>query len=68
MKYCAIYRNGGTENFSWHRVMNPTTRDIAEADAAILRRGGRLAYVVQYERSIAVGLPETYAAGQECAE
>lgn len=46
MKYTAIYRNGGTDNFSWHRVMRPTTREIAEADAAILRRGGRPAYVI----------------------
>lgn len=46
-KYTAIYRNGGTDNFSWHRVMNPTTLDIATADAAILARGGRPAYVIK---------------------
>lgn len=61
-RYTAIYRNGGTDNFTWHRV-GPTTREIAENDAMVIRRGGRRAYVVEYELSMAIGLPETFNAG-----
>jgi hypothetical protein len=62
-RYTAIYRNGGTENFSWHRV-GPTTREIANADAEAIRRGGRRAYVMEYAMSLAIGLPETFEPGQ----
>ena len=62
-RFTAVYRTGGTDNFSWHRV-GPTTREIATADAEIIRRGGRRAYVMEYAMSLAIGLPETFEPGQ----
>ena len=62
--YCIIWRSGGTENFTWHRSLGMTRRD-ADTALAAERLAGRLSsMVVAYELSLAVGLPETFEAGE----
>ncbi len=59
--YCAVYRTGGESNFKWNRSL-AMTHEEAIATVADIKTGGRAAYLVDYQQSLAVGLPETYSA------
>ena len=58
--HCVVYRTGGTVNFQWHRSL-AMSRSEAEASAEAQRRMGREARTEDYQRSLAIGLPETFA-------
>jgi hypothetical protein len=58
-RFCVIYRTGGTVNFQWHRSLGMSRAEALEA-AAMTRTGGRPAHVERLDRSLAVGLPETF--------
>lgn len=58
--WCVVYRTGGLANFKWHRTLAVWERSEAEQLKADVQRGGRLAYVVDYDQSVRIGLPETY--------
>lgn len=59
IRYCVVYRTGGTENFKWHRS---TSCDRLEAECIRIsvETGGCKALLVEYDKSVAIGLPETY--------
>jgi hypothetical protein len=59
--YVCVFRTGGTENFAWHRTLSMTYRQALLAKMEV-EQGGRPCYVVEHERSKAIGLPETYEA------
>jgi hypothetical protein len=58
--FVAIFRTGGRESFSWNRALPVETRELAEKQAEEIRRGGRPCHVESLERSLAIGLPETF--------
>jgi hypothetical protein len=58
--YCVVYRTGGTCNFKWHRIEGMTQEEARKAQEEI-QRGGRVCHVETSQRSMAIGLPETYA-------
>lgn len=57
--FCVVYRKGGRENFTWHRS-EPMSKSAANEVVVGTRRMGYHAMVVDYERSLSIGLPETY--------
>ena len=57
--FVAVYCTGGTQNFEWHRAI-PNDRDTVKLQVAELERQGRKAFCVEYEQSMAIGLPEGY--------
>lgn len=58
--HCVVYRTGGTENFQWHRSLAMSYDEATNArDDA--ERMGYAAHVENYQRSVSIGLPETYA-------
>ena len=59
--YCVVYRTGGTDNFKWHRSLAWTNEADARAACYSTVKAGFKAHVEHYERSIAIGLPDTYA-------
>lgn len=59
--YCAVYRNGGRDNFVWHRTFAMSHADAMKSVEEI-EKVGRAAYLVDYNQSVALGLPETYSA------
>ena len=59
---CVVYRTGGTETFIWHRSV-AMSHDEAKRVQRDLARMGYRCHVEQYQRSINVGLPETYEEG-----
>lgn len=61
-KVCVVYRKGGTNNFTWHRSEALATKDAALDLSESVNRSGYLAHVEDYDRSVAIGLPETYDA------
>lgn len=61
-RFVTIYRMGGTVNFSWHRALPTMDRREADQQAADISRGGRAAFVADYDLSMAIGLPETFDA------
>ena len=59
-RYCVIYRTGGTENFKWHRTV--ALQDFDDA-VECMRNTAHMGYVCMienYEKSLAIGLPETF--------
>lgn len=56
---CIVYRRGGSENFTWHRSIAMTRSEAIDAQAATEKMGYRC-YIVNYNQSLAIGLPETY--------
>ena len=58
--HCVVYRTGGTENFGWHRSL-AMSREEAQKARDVSERMGYAAHVENYERSLAIGLPETYS-------
>src|SRR6266850_19738 len=65
--FVAVYRTGGLLNFNWRRT---EAFDAARAEAIAdgLRRMGYPTHVVDYDRSLAVGLPETFSGGAPIAD
>lgn len=61
--YCITYRTGGTDRFTWHRSL-AMSRDDAMRERAAVERMGYLAHVVNYQRSLAIGLPDTFTGQQ----
>ena len=57
--YCITYRTGGTENFQWHRSASMSKAEAQAAKAETERKGYRC-YIMIYDLSISIGLPETY--------
>ena len=66
MTYCVIYRTGGTANFAWQHSLAFTSREHADDACAETRRMGYPAHVERYDRSLAIGLPETFEARSAC--
>lgn len=62
--YCVIWRNGGTENFTWNRTVPYSTREEANKVCEGVRRMGYEAFVEIYALSLAIGLPETFEYGK----
>jgi hypothetical protein len=62
--YAVIFRRGGTENFRWSRLNDFRTYDDATREAESLERMGYPALVHDAKHLDAVGLPETFAAGE----
>jgi hypothetical protein len=60
--FCVVYRTGGTINFEWQRTL-PTSKAEAELAAGEIRRMGFVAHIENYNLSVSVGLPESYAVG-----
>jgi hypothetical protein len=60
MKYCLVFRTGGTENFKWHRTNEHYTLDEAILKNQEVQKMGYKSYVVKYQESKNIGLPETY--------
>ena len=57
--YCIVFRTGGTANYKWHRSL--AMKQVECLDASLLvERMGYKAYMVNYNHSLAIGLPETY--------
>lgn len=63
MDYCLVYRTGNRNSFAWHRSAKVSKTDATRVLHAWRSRGGA-AYVELYQRSRAIGLPETYAQGE----
>lgn len=61
--FCVIYRSGGYARFTWRRSI-PMSREDAYAKLAEVRTAGYAGHVEDFERSLALGLPETYEAGE----
>jgi len=57
--YCIVYRTGGTDNFKWHRSSAMTKAEAERAKRETERKGYK-ALITLYDRSINIGLPETY--------
>lgn len=57
--YCVVYRIGGTESFSWRRTLPTDSLEQADTQQAEIERMGYRCYLEDYDRSMAVGLPET---------
>lgn len=56
--YCVVYRTGDRENFQWLRTPPVESREDAERQQNALVRTGHHAFVEDYRRSLAIGLPE----------
>ena len=56
---CVVWRSGGTDNFQWHRSLSMTPDDATIARISC-QRMGYPAHVEDYERSLSIGLPESY--------
>jgi hypothetical protein len=59
--FVAIYRTGGTDNFEWKRALPVPTAEEAKTQVESLRRMGYAAHYEDYARSMAIGLPDTFA-------
>lgn len=57
--YCVVFRTGGTENFRWHRSL-PASHAAANTVYERTCHMGYRAYLVQYDMSLAIGLPDTF--------
>jgi len=60
--HVVVYRTGGISNFAWHRSL-VLSKDVAEMNQQLIERMGCPCYVVDAARSLSIGLPETFAAG-----
>ncbi len=61
-RYCVVYWIGGTDNFTWHRSVPFADADEARTVRGDVARQGYPAMVKDYDRSVAIGLPETFEA------
>ena len=60
-RFCVVYRRGGSNNFTWHRSLAMTMAEALTSSEGT-NRMGYLAHVEDYDRSVRLGLPETYDA------
>lgn len=58
--WCIVYRTGGTDNFKWNRSLAYTSRMDAQIRLEAVKRSGHPAYIVDYQQSCRIGLPETF--------
>jgi len=59
--FVVVYRVGGFARFTWRRALPVATYEEAAAQVADLTRMGYTTLAPQdYDRSMAVGLPETF--------
>ena len=56
--YCIVYRTGGTENGQYHRSIPYDSEDEARKALAETRNMGYWAVLEDYNRSVAIGLPD----------
>lgn len=61
--FCVVYRTGGRENFVWHRSIAGNRQETIERLESV-RRQGYKAFLEHYDRSLRIGLPETYGEEQ----
>lgn len=64
--WTVYYRRGGTDNFSWHKVLEqfPSVQEAAAKAQGLTKVG----YRALYEETAllnSIGLPETFAASEE---
>ena len=59
---CVVYRTGGTDNFTWHRSVAMTPDEAIQVQRDMELMGYR-SHIEHYQRSLAVGLPDTYEMG-----
>ena len=59
--WCVIWRTGNTESFEWHRS-DPMSREAADSAREAFLRDGYRAMTERHGRSVAIGLPSTWAA------
>jgi hypothetical protein len=57
MKFCIVYRIGGSENCTWHRSLAMSKDEAIKAQAETERMGYK-ALVAPYRLSVELGLPE----------
>jgi hypothetical protein len=62
--YVAIYRTGGTENFEWRRALPVASKEeVLQQIIELVAMGHTEAFYEDYEKSMAIGLPETFGLG-----
>ena len=61
-RFCVVYRKGGPDNFCWYRSIAFQTSSEALDVFDMVNRGGYPGHVEDYDHSMSIGLPETYAA------
>ena len=61
-RWCLVYRTGGTVDFRWNRSVAFTDREEVDAAKAANERAGYKTLLVDYDKSLAIGLPDTYEA------
>lgn len=59
-QYTVIYRTGGSERFTWHRLAKNTSLEIARKDAEEIERMGYKTLIHKTKQLDAIGLPETF--------
>ena len=57
-----VYRTGGTERCQWRRTIAYQSRQEADTAREETERMGYKALTVDYQRSLAIGLPEGWEA------
>jgi hypothetical protein len=58
--YCVVFRTGTPHFFQWHRGL-PMAQAKALHAREVLESLGCKAYIERYDRSLSIGLPDTYA-------
>lgn len=61
--FCVVYRTGGSARFQWHRSIVFQTRQEAEGALSAVLVAGYKGHIEDYERSLRIGLPETFEPG-----
>jgi hypothetical protein len=60
MRFCVVYRTGGTENFVWKRTFPVGKAEEASEQCITIGKMGYRCFVSNYDKSMAIGLPDTY--------
>ena len=61
-QWCVVYRAGDLAAFTWHRTEPTPHESMAKTlRANLLRAGYHALWPQDYDRSMAIGLPETYS-------
>ena len=60
-RFCVVYRKGEPDNFCWYRSIAFQTSTEALDVSDMVNRGGYPGHVEDYDHSMSIGLPETYA-------
>ena len=57
--FTVIYRTGGTDNYSWHRVSTlHNTKESAKADVTLIEKQGYRALMFDTDKLNSIGMPE----------